>query len=115
MVQETSSIPPPLSEEQLRKLVLEAIDDAADHDNPETYHARTYHARYDHPERGLQIDDVLHGLEMDWQFERPPYFNKKFWQWKYYIDTENIDGRRITIIIAVDTQDRSFEVITRWN
>lgn len=33
---------------------------------------------------------------------------------KYYIDTENIDGARIPIIIAVDTADRSFEVITRW-
>ena len=110
MVQETGTIPPPLSAERLRKLILEAIDDAADHDNPETYHAR-----YDHPERGLQIDDVLYGLEREWRFERPPQFNKKFWQWKYYIDTENIDSRRITIIIAVDTQDRSFEVITRWS
>ena len=103
------TIPPSLSEEQLKKLVLEAIADAADYANPETFHAR-----WDHLDRSIQLDDVLHGLEQDWSFERPPVFNKKFWQWKYYIATETIDGCPITIIIAVDTIDRSFEVITRW-
>ena len=103
-------VPPPLTEDQLRTLILEAIDDAADYENPETYHAR-----YGHLERGLQIDDVLHGLEHPWRFERPPQFNKKFWQWKYYLDAESVDGQRITIVIAVDTGERSFEVITRWN
>ncbi len=109
MTQDTGTIPPPLTEEQLRKLILEAIDDAADYENPETFHAR-----YDHLERGLQFDDVLHGLESHWKFDRSPYFNKKFWQWKYYIATENIDRKPILIIIAVDSLDRSFEVITRW-
>jgi hypothetical protein len=102
-------IPPHLSEEQLKKLVLEAIDDSADENNPETFHAL-----FGHLDRGLQTDDVLHGLEQEWQFDRPPCFNKFHWQWKYYIDTENVDGGRILIIIAVDTLDRSFEVITRW-
>jgi hypothetical protein len=109
MTDKEGKIPPPLSEEQLRRLILEAIDDAADWDNPETFHAR-----FGHLDRGLQTDDILHGLEEDWQFDRPPVFNEFHWQWKYYIDTENTDGTPILIIVAVDSLDRSFEVITRW-
>jgi len=109
MTAEEGKVPPHLSEEQLRKLVLEAIDDAADYENPETFHAL-----FGHLDRGLNTDDVLHGLAEDWQFDRPPLFNNFHWQWKYYIDTENIDGEPILIIIAVDTRDRSFEVISRW-
>ena len=32
-------VPPPLSEEQLKELILKAIDDAEDQKNPETFHA----------------------------------------------------------------------------
>jgi len=103
------TIPPPLTEEALKKLILEAIDNATESDNPETFHAL-----WGHPERGIQTDDVIHGLERDWEFERPPHFNKKHWQWKYYIETENIDGLPILVIIAVDSRAREFEVITRW-
>ena len=106
----TGTQPPPLTEDQLKNLVFAAMEDGDNFGNPETYHAR-----YGHLERGLQIDDVLHGLERDWEFGRPPVFNKNFWQWKYYIETESIDGKPMTVILAVDTADRSFEVITRWN
>jgi len=102
-------VPPPLSEEQLKELILKAIDDGADQDNPETFHAL-----WGHPERGIQTDDVIYGLEQEWEFERPPVFNQDFWQWKYYIATRDIDSRLITIVIAVDTIDKSFEVISRW-
>jgi hypothetical protein len=109
MVQETGTIPPSLTEEQLKRLLLDAIDDAADANNPETFHAL-----FGHTDRGLQTNDVIHGLEREWTFDRPPFFNRDFWQWKYYIDTENVDGCQILVIIAVDTLDKSFEVITRW-
>lgn len=101
-------VPRPLTEEELRKLIGEALD--AKHPS----HPETFHARFDHLERGLQIDDVIHGLERAWKFERPPEFNRKHWQWKYYIGTETVDGDPLTIVIAVDTMERSFEVITRW-
>jgi hypothetical protein len=39
MVQETGTKPPSLTEEQLKKLLLEAIDNADDADSPETFHA----------------------------------------------------------------------------
>jgi hypothetical protein len=109
MVQETGTIPPSLTEQQLKELLLHAIDNAADTDNPETFHAL-----FGHLDRGLQTNDVIYGLEREWKFERPPVFNPKFWQWKYYIDTESVGGDAITITVAVDTLRREFEVITRW-
>jgi hypothetical protein len=98
-----------LDEGDLRALVLEAL---AGTSGPERL--ETYHARFGHLERGISIDDVIHGLERPWTFERPPEFNESEWQWKYRIATETIDGDHLTIIIAVDTASRSFEVITRW-
>ena len=107
MVQEQGTIPPSLTADKLKELILEAINDGSG--NPETYHAL-----YGHTERGLQTNDVIHGLERRWVFQRPPVFSKEFWQWKYYIDTESVGGDPIIIIIAVDTVRREFEVITRW-
>lgn len=100
--------PPSLSEEQLKALVTAALEEAPGHSN------ETYHARFDHLERGLTADDVIHGLEQDWKYERAPEFNEEHWQWKYRIATETVDGDALTIIIAVDTTNRSFEVLTRW-
>jgi hypothetical protein len=100
--------PPYLTEVQLRALVRQAFDDAPGQAN------ETYHARYDHPERGLSLADVIYGLERDWQYERQPEFNEDQWQWKYRIATESVDGDELTIIIAVDSANRTFEVVTRW-
>lgn len=101
--------PPSLSESELRKLLLEALERAPGQQNLETYHARFHHL-----ERGLSIDDVIFGIEHAWTYDRPPEFNETEWQWKYRILTETVDGDALTIIIAVDTANRSFEVITRW-
>lgn len=101
-------IPPCLREEELKSLVSEALEDGPSGAN------ETFHARFGHLERGLSQDDVIHGLEKPWKFDRPPVFNPKEWQWKYFLATESIDGDDLLIIIAVDTLNRSFEVITRW-
>lgn len=100
--------PPCLSEDELRAIVLEAIEKAPENVN------ETYHARFDHLERGITSDDVVHGLEREWRFERAPEFSEANWQWKYRILTETIEGDVLVILIAVDTSNRSFEVITRW-
>ena len=102
-------IPLHLDEAALKALLLEALGNA-----PESGTVETYHARFDHLERGLSADDVIHGLERDWAFDRMPEFNKDEWQWKYRIATESIDGDEIVIVIAVDTANRSFEVVTKW-
>ncbi len=99
----------PLTKEELKKLVLDAI-------NATTYAEtlETYHALYGHMERGIETGDVIHGLEREWEFERPPQFNRDEWQWKYCIATETVDGKPFTIVIAVDTWRREFVVVTRW-
>lgn len=98
--------PPYLSEAELKKLVLEAVTGSGA--------AETFHALYGHLERGISTDDVIHGLKREWTYERQPEFNREFWQWKYRIKTETIDGDELTIIIAVNTVERKFEVVTRW-
>lgn len=100
--------PPCLSEGDLKTLVKAALEEAPGHAN------ETYHARFHHLERGISVDDVIYGLEQKWHYERTPEFNEEQWQWKYRIVTETLDGDELTIIIAVDTANRSFEVLTRW-
>jgi hypothetical protein len=101
-------IPNPLSAEELRKLVLEALEKAPDDHNPETFHAL-----FDHLERGLSTDDVIHALEGEWTIARQ-VFNPEQWQYKYEIDGFSIDEEPITMIIAVDSLHREFTVVTRW-
>ena len=103
-------IPSHLSEADLRKLLLEALNDAPDWKSPETFHAR-----FDHLERGISIDDVIFGIERAWTFERAPEFSQEAWQWKYYLATETIEGDTLTILVAVDTGNRTFDVVTRWS
>jgi hypothetical protein len=101
-------IPKPLTTHELRILVLEAIEK-----DPDEHNQETFHALFDHLERGLSTDDVIHGLEGEWTIARNR-FNEKEWQYTYEIDGESIDGEAITIIIAVDTLRREFTVVTRW-
>jgi hypothetical protein len=98
-----------LSEVDLKALVLDALAKA-----PGPNELETYHARYDHLERGISLDDVIHAVERSWVYERVPEWNASEWQWKYRILSETIDGDELTIIIAVDTANRIFEVVTKW-
>jgi len=105
----SGTIPAALSCGALKKLMLEGLENV-----PTSGNFETFHARFDHLERGLQIDDVIYGIEAEWRACQPLRFNRKFWQWNYEISTENADGERLTLIVAVDTASRTFEVITRW-
>ena len=98
-------IPKPLSADELRELVLDALQK-----NPTP---ETFHALFDHPERGITTDDVIHALEGKWTIAKQE-FNKDEWQWKYRIDALSIDEDPLTLIIAVDTATREFTVVTRW-
>jgi hypothetical protein len=101
--------PPSLSEVELKKLLLEAINAA---DNPQDL--ETYHAIYDHPERGLTTDDSIHCIEGNWTYGRAPEWNPDEWQWKYGLYGESVDGDEITVVVAVDTANRMFDIVTRW-
>ncbi len=102
--------PPSLSEAELRSLLIQALEDAPGWKSQETFHARFHHL-----ERGIDINDVIHAIQGSWKFERPPIFNEKEWQWKYRIAAQSLDEESLTIIVAVDTANRTFEVVTRWN
>jgi hypothetical protein len=101
-------IPSSLTEKELRELIGNALEN-----RPGEGSLETFHARFHHLERNLSLDDVIHGLQRPWAFDRPPEFNRDEWQWKYRIATQSIDGDDLVIIVAVDTANRSFEVITR--
>lgn len=101
-------IPPAKTASELRALVLNAIQNHPNPNSPETFHAL-----YDHPEREISSDDVIHALEGAWDIKRTE-FNRDEWQWKYRIDADSIDDKPMTIIIAVDSARREFTVITRW-
>lgn len=101
--------PNSLTEQELKSLLIEALEDA-----PGWKSQETFHARFDHLERGITSDDVIHAIHGDWKFERPPEFNATEWQWKYRIAAETIDGDPLTLLIAVDTANRTFEVVTKW-
>ncbi len=101
--------PGSLSREELRSIVLAALAG----DEP-TGGRETFHARFDHPERGISIDDVVFGLEQEWKSCRAERFDSKEWQWRYRIETETIDGDPLVLIVAVDSASKSFMVVTRW-
>lgn len=109
MLSKVGQRPKPLPQGELRKLVEDAL--AAD-----TYVGcfETIHARFDHPEREIDINDVLHGLESRWHGVGNPKFDTDYWQFKYPIQTYDVEQEPITVLIAVDALNRSFEVVTRW-
>ena len=109
MLSKRGQRPGPLKQDDLRVLVEGAL--AAD-----LYVGcvETIHARFDHQEREIDINDVLHGLEERWHGVGNPEFEKDHWQWKYPVQTFDVEGDPITVLVAVDTLNRSFEVVTRW-
>ncbi len=102
-------IPPPLSKEALRELLLEGIEKIPEWQSPETFHAL-----FDNLDRRLSTDDVIHGIKRKWDGWRVGRFDRDEWQRHYEIDTESVDGDKITIVVAVDTVRREFTVVTRW-
>ena len=69
----------------------------------------TNHAKFDHLERHLDINDVLHGLKKNWTSSHTDQFDKDEWQWRYAIKTEDVEGHPLTIIISVDSLKPQFQ------
>lgn len=97
----------PLSEHALRQLIRVALDNG--------YFGESPHATDDHPERGLSIDDVIHGLDReDWAIEKAPNYDGEYRSWEYLIRTVDIEGDELHIKIAAFPEYQRIEVITRW-
>lgn len=98
--------PKPLNAKELRQLLDEAIESGS--------YFEKFHARYDHAEREIDLNDVLHGLRRSWSLASAPKFDEEFWNYEYQVKTETVEGKSLTVIVAVDPRNTSFEVITRW-
>jgi hypothetical protein len=112
MLSKSGKRPDPLNESDLWSIVQEALSLKAY--TFEEGRIETLHAKFDHPERPIDVNDVLHGLRKTWKFTRTEKFDTYFWQWHYAIITEDVEGTPLTVIVAVDSRNRTFEVITRW-
>lgn len=98
--------PKALDAKELRKVLSEAIESGS--------YVETIHARFDHPERPIDLNDVLYGLgRLGWKLKERK-FDEDFWNWEYEIQTETVEGEQLTVIVAVDPRNKSFEVLTRW-
>jgi hypothetical protein len=103
----TKRIPSALNENALRNLIEAAVSRG--------YYREAVHAEAGHPERGISIDDVLHGLERDdWVFEKSPNYDSEHHSWEYLVKTVDIEGNELHIKIAAFPDDKRFEIITRW-
>lgn len=62
----------------------------------------------------MTTDDTIHAIEGSWTYGRKPEWNKDEWQWKYRLNGKSVDSDDITVIVAVDTANRLFDIVTRW-
>ncbi|MGC2743187.1 MAG: hypothetical protein WA672_08360 [Candidatus Angelobacter sp.] len=102
--------PKPLKPSEVKEVILEALG------NEGSYREQhlSLHARFDHPERHIDLNDVLFGLKRQWASCKVDGFDEDNWQWKYKIKTQDIEGREFTIVLALEPAVKKFTVITRW-
>ena len=100
--------PKPLTEKGIRKLIETALQRG-------TYIEEfSLHVRFDHPERHLSIDDLLHGLRQKWRGCKTDDFDPDEWQWKYRVKTYDIEGFELIVVVALDTKNIRFTIVTAF-
>ena len=102
--------PKPLKPLEVRKAILEALGKEGSYCEAPL----SLHARFDHLERKIDFNDVLSGLKQEWRSCKATEFDTGNWQWKYKIETQDVEERDFTIILRLDPINKSFTVITRW-
>ncbi len=102
--------PKPLKPSEVKEVILEALGDEGSYRGQPL----SLHARFDHPERKIDFNDVLFGLKEHWTSCKVDGFDEDNWQWKYKISTRDIEGRKFTIVLRLDSTAKKFTVITRW-
>src|SRR5438105_298981 len=96
----------PLSEQGLRQFMSRAI--------AKGLYGETPHSCNDHPERSISEDDVLWGLKnKDWKLQGHRLDGKRG-IWRYKVQTVDLDGDELILIVAVFPSDSRIKVITRW-
>jgi hypothetical protein len=106
MVLSPKAGPKPLSEPGLRQFIIRAVTKGL--------YGETPHACDDHPERGICEDDVLSGLRRkDWKL-LGSHLDGTRGIWRYKIQTVDLDGDELILIVAVFPADSRIKVVTRW-
>ncbi len=101
--------PKPLNRDEARKIVQKALSDEGSYRE-----MPTIHSTFDHPERKIDFNDVLFGLNREWDGFGVDKFNDDEWQWKYKISTQDVEGREFTVVIAIDPKHNKLTIVTRW-
>jgi hypothetical protein len=102
--------PRPLTPLEVREVILAALGNEGSYGEQPL----SLHARFDHPERRIDLNDVIYGLKQPWRSCKAEGFDEDNWQWKYKIKTQDIEERDFTIVLRLDPKNRKFHVITRW-
>src|SRR5215470_3978088 len=101
--------PAPLKPDEVQEVVLEALKDEG------SYHEQfSVHSLFDYYERKIDLNDMLFGLKRPWEACKVDGFDEQEWQWKYEIQTQDIDGRAFFIVLRLDPKNKKFKVITRY-
>jgi L-lactate utilization protein LutC len=101
--------PKQLSRSEVREIVLKALGDEGAY-----CEMQTLHSKFDHPERKIDFNDVLFGLNREWDEFKVDEFSEENWQWKYEIRTRDVEDREFSVVIALDPRHYRFTVVTRW-
>lgn len=102
--------PKPLNPAQVKEVILAALGNEGSYSEQPL----SLHARFDHLERKIDFNDVLFGLKQNWRSCKTDGFDSDNWQWKYRIQTKDIEEREFTIVLRLDPLNKKFTVITRW-
>ncbi len=61
------------------------------------------------------MQDIVAGLERhDWRLVGTPEYDEKHKEWKYTIETVDLEGEELHVRIAVSLERFSFTVVTKW-
>lgn len=101
--------PKQLNRSEAKKVVSRALSDEGSYRE-----MQTLHSAFDHLERQIDFNDVLFGLSREWDGFELDEFNEDEWQWKYKIATQDIEGRKFTVVLAIDPKYNKFTIVTRW-
>jgi hypothetical protein len=102
----SSDRPRPLSELELRMAVTQIVQHGTVW--------QTRHAGKDRDYRNISDDDIQYLLLGSWVLKRHPEWSEDHRNWKYRLLGRDIEGDELTLIVAVNTDEQTLAVITKF-
>lgn len=104
--QANAPTPPPLTETDLRQVVVKAVEMGRVRE--------TFHSEHERAYRNASMDDILRGLQRpDWTLVSQE-FNVRYQNWRYKIRTVDIEEDELFLLIAADPLNETVLVITKF-